>query len=1044
MRQVGADFGGKMKTGNSRYATAVVAALCVATYASSLQAQYFGRNKVRYESFDFRILETPHFDIFYYPAESVVTMDAARMAERWWTRHSKVLNYTASKKPVIFYADHPDFQQTNVIGGFISQGTGGVTEGLRDRVILPFTGVYADNDHVLGHELVHAFQYDIAAHSGGQGGRARGAGIEALPLWLIEGMAEYLSLGRFDPNTAMWLRDAALRNDLPTINQLTRDPRYFPYRYGQALWAYIGGKWGDAAVGQVYRTSLQKGWNAALKQHLGVSQDSLSKEWLASIRATYLPLMQGRAKSGEAGQIVLGQNRKSGDMNVSPALSPDGSRVAFLARRDVFTIDLFIADSRTGEVTKQLTGPNVDSHFDALSFIQSSGSWSPDGRKLAFVVFADGDNELAIFDVASGGVERRIKPRGVSSITDPAWSPDGSTIAFSGMQGGQADLYLLNLQTQAVTRLTSDRYAELQPTWSPDGKQLAFATDRGPETDFTALKFGPMRIALMDVATRRAEVIPGFDNTRHINPQFSPSGTELYFVADRDGFSDVYRMSLSGGDVRQVTKIATGVSGITRLSPALTVARGNGRMLFSVFNDAGYDIVGLDAAATQGTPVGPIEGGIAAAGLLPPASALGTSAVELALNDATTGLPSANTTYPEKPYHSSLSLDYLGAPFVGVGVSTGTFGGAGLAGAVAAYFGDMLGDKTLGAAVTAQGDIKDTGGELFYMNAGHRLQYLLGVSHVPYTSGFADIRDTSVTLSGGLTVPARIFRQTLQRTFIDRPSLTLQYPLSQTRRLELGGSYTFVNFQAETFESFALATGQVVERREGLPAPPGLSYGQGSLAFVGDYSYFAFTSPAAGGRYRFEYSPIFGGLNLQTLLADYRRYFFKRPITFAMRGLYYGRFGKDAESGRLTPLFLGQETLIRGYSFENFDVSECTDTGNSNQCPEFDRLVGSKIGVANVELRIPLLGTREFGIIPWGFLPVEISPFFDAGVAMQKGVSTDFSFARRTTARVPVFSTGLSSRINLFGYGVLEAYYAYPFQRPDKGAHWGFAFAPGW
>ena len=1028
----------------SRYAAAVAAALCVATFTSSLHAQYFGRNKVHYESFNFRILETPHYDIFFYPAESLVTSDAARMAERWYTRHASVLNHQAAKKPVIFYADHPDFQQTNVIGGFISQGTGGVTEGLRDRVIMPFTGVYADNDHVLGHELVHAFQYDIAAKTGGQGGRSRGPGIEALPLWLIEGMAEYLSLGRFDPNTAMWLRDAALRNDLPTIDQLTRDPRYFPYRYGQALWAYVGGKWGDAAVGQVYRTSLQKGWNAALKQHLGMSQDSLSKEWLAAIRATYLPLMQGRTKSGEAGQIVLGQNRRSGDMNVSPALSPDGSRVAFLARRDVFTIDLFIADSRTGEVTKQLTGPNVDSHFDALSFIQSSGSWSPDGRKLAFVVFADGDNELAIFDVESGGVERRIKPRGVTSIVDPAWSPDGSSIAFSGMQGGQADLYLLNLQTQAVTRLTSDRYAELQPAWSPDGKQLAFATDRGPETDFTALKFGPMRIAVMDVATRRAEVIPGFDNTRHINPQFSPSGTELYFVADRDGFSDVYRTSLTGGDVRQVTRIATGVSGITKLSPALTVARGNGRMLFSVFNDAGYDIVGLDAAATQGTPVGPIEGGIAAAGLLPPATALGTSTVQLALNDAAAGLPAANTTYPVKPYRSSLSLDYLGAPFVGVGVSTGTFGGAGLAGAVAAYFGDMLGDKTLGASVSAQGEVKDIGGEVFYLDAGHRLQWLLGASHVPYVTGFADIRDTNVTLTGGLTVPARVFRQTLQRTFIDRPALTLQYPFSQTRRVEIGGSYTFVNFDAESFETFALPTGQVFERRQGLEAPPGLSYGQGSLAFVGDYSYFGFTSPAAGGRYRFEYAPIFGGLNLQTLLADYRRYFFKRPITFAMRGLYYGRFGKDAESGRLTPLFLGQETLIRGYSFENFDVSECSDTGNTSECPEFDRLIGSKIGIANVELRIPLFGTREFGIIPWGFLPIEVTPFFDAGVAMQKGVSTDFSFARHTTARVPVFSTGISSRINLFGYGVLEAYYAYPFQRPEKGAHWGFAFAPGW
>ncbi|MGH7712255.1 MAG: peptidase S9, partial [Gemmatimonadaceae bacterium] len=270
--------------------TTLVAA-CTLAAASALEAQYFGRNKVRYESFDFRVMETPHFAIYHYSAESLVTADAARMAERWYTRLSRVLSHQASKKPLIFYADHPDFQQTNVIGGFISQGTGGVTESIRDRVILPFTGVYADNDHVLGHELVHAFQYDMAH---GADGRARGPGIAALPLWLIEGMAEYLSLGRNDPNTAMWLRDAALRNDLPTIKQLTRDPRYFPYRYGQALWAYIGGRWGDAAVGQVYRTALQKGWDAALKQHLGMSNDELSTAWLASIRSTYLPLMQGR------------------------------------------------------------------------------------------------------------------------------------------------------------------------------------------------------------------------------------------------------------------------------------------------------------------------------------------------------------------------------------------------------------------------------------------------------------------------------------------------------------------------------------------------------------------------------------------------------------------------------------------------------------------------------------------------------------------------------------------------------------------------------
>src|ERR671917_2559943 len=144
-------------------------------------AQYFGRNKVQYETFDFRVLRTPRFDIHYYPAESVVVADAARQAERWYGRLSQIMRDTFRLRPLIFYADHPDFQQTNVVGGFISQGTGGVTEGLRSRVVMPFTGVYADNDHVLGHELVHVFQYDISDSVLSAPG-PRGRGINALPL----------------------------------------------------------------------------------------------------------------------------------------------------------------------------------------------------------------------------------------------------------------------------------------------------------------------------------------------------------------------------------------------------------------------------------------------------------------------------------------------------------------------------------------------------------------------------------------------------------------------------------------------------------------------------------------------------------------------------------------------------------------------------------------------------------------------------------------------------------------------------------------------
>ena len=156
-------------------------------------------------------------------AEEEAIQDVVRMSERWYARLSTILDHTfEERQPVVMYATHPHFQQTNIVGS-ISEGTGGVTEAFKQRVVMPFSYSYEETDHVLGHELVHAFQYDISGL-----GRA-GGGIEAaarrfqVPLWFIEGMAEYLSVGPVDPHTAMWLRDGALRGDIPTIDRMTND-----------------------------------------------------------------------------------------------------------------------------------------------------------------------------------------------------------------------------------------------------------------------------------------------------------------------------------------------------------------------------------------------------------------------------------------------------------------------------------------------------------------------------------------------------------------------------------------------------------------------------------------------------------------------------------------------------------------------------------------------------------------------------------------------------------------------------------------------------
>ena len=523
-------------------------ALAFVAWAPSAQAQYFGRNKVEYENFRFRVLKTEHFDIYFYPPEETAAKEAARMAERWYARLSSILDHELSgRQPLILYASAPEFQQTNAVSGSLGEGTGGVTEALRRRIVLPTGGTLGDLDHVIGHELTHAFQYDITGN--GRSGAGALPAATALPLWFIEGMAEYLSLGPVSSQTAMWMRGAladTTHDTLPSFRQL-EDPRFFPYRYGQALLAYVGGHFGDQAIGQLLRAAgRRRDMTGGITQVLNITPDTLISWWHAATHATYDSLKTSTEPPETFGPRVIAAKGESGRYNVSPSLSPDGSRMMYLSDRGLFSIDLFLADARTGEVKRQITKTAVDPHFQSLQFIQSAGSWSPDGRRFVFAGIANGRPILTLYDVDRRKIERDIRLPSLGEAFNPSWSPDGKVIAFAGTSGGLSDLFTYDLAAKKLTRVTNDAFADLQPVWSPDGRTLAFATDRF-NTDLQTLKIGHYTIGLIDLATGQIRQLPGFPGARHINPQWSPDGTSLYFVADPDGIPNIFRESLTGG-----------------------------------------------------------------------------------------------------------------------------------------------------------------------------------------------------------------------------------------------------------------------------------------------------------------------------------------------------------------------------------------------------------------------------------------------------------------------------------------------------------------
>jgi hypothetical protein len=547
----------------------------------------------------------------------------------------------------------------------------------------------------------------------------------------------------------------------------------------------------------------------------------------------------------------------------------------------------------------------------------------------------------------------------------------------------------------------------------------------------------------MDVASGQShQIVAPMESSTQINPRFAPGGQDLYFLSDRAGVSDVYRLSIASGELFRVTRATTGVAGITRLSPALTVSR-SGDLLLSVFNEDRYQIHVLEAAAAQGEPVVAArdEAAEARAALLPPQQEADRSLVTEYLRERNLPAQPSGREPELEAYRRRFRLDWIG-PSVGVGYSTA---GTAVGGNIAALFSDELGQQEIAVALQGEtGEIDQFGFQGYYLNQARRLQWGGSASHIPYLSGATNVTNGTVEIDGQL-VPATIVEQLRQTITENRADFITQYPLSLTQRFEAAAGVTHIGYDNELLTA-AIVGDVVIDRSDqSLPAAESLQLYQASFAFVGDSSYYGFTSPVRGRRYRFEVEPTFGDLEFQSLTADYRRYFFLRPVTIAMRGLHFGRYGRDAESDRLSELFLGRPTLIRGYELDDIGPSECTAVpGDTSACPEFDRLVGSRLAVANLEVRVPLLGVEGYGLIRAPFLPTDLNFFVDAGAAWSKGITPDVRFDRNTTDRIPVVSAGVSARILLGGFAVLELYYAKPFQRPQEDWVTGFLIAPGW
>ncbi len=561
-------------------ALALPLALAALPRAGAAQPGSFGQNKIQYRDFDWHVLKGDHVDVYYYPAAETIGRLALAYAEASYDTLSRRFNHEVETRiPLIVYASHTDFEQTNIIPFVPPEGVLGLTEFMKRRVTLPFRGSYAEFRHTLRHELVHVFQLSLMSRLAVVHPRMRGA---PLPLWWGEGMAEFLSSPQ-ESRDDMVLRDLAMRGGLPTITQLNFVRSAIVYPIGGDLHRFLASRYGEWRINLMYETAWKyDSFDEAIHGVYGVSSARLSEEWHYALRQRYFPTVGSLRPLELSGRQIAQQAFKTIPLNL-----PDERReVAFMSPRSGYTniyrkpldgvsdADVMVAGERSPE-------------FESLH-PYSSRLDSRDGIIIFSTKHGDRD-ALVLWDVPKDRVVGRYQFDSLVGIISPVWSPAGDRIAFSALTlGGISDLYLLELRTGDLARVTDDRFEDLDPTWLPDGGALVFASDRSPGGDEGSHNIYHVALA--------SGVVRPLTSGRWIDegPRWDSESGRIVFTSDRGGSFDLYSVDTLGSGRRE-----------TRVEAALfdpSPMPGDRRILVSAFANltmSAYAVAPDSAARTE-------------------------------------------------------------------------------------------------------------------------------------------------------------------------------------------------------------------------------------------------------------------------------------------------------------------------------------------------------------------------------------------------------------------------------------------------------------
>lgn len=851
-----------------------VCLVCLLFCVQITEAQFgyhFGRNKIQYENFDWQVMKTEHFDIYYYPEMLELAEHGAFFAEEAYEELQHKFNFSLNHRvPLIFYSSNLHFKQTNVTSGFIPDGVGGFFEFLKGRVVIPANGNLHRFRRVIRHEMVHVYTYNkltrvMRDH--------RRPSDRFFPLWFTEGLAEYWS-GDPDDQHEMVIRDALFTNYLVPLESMYRiQGSYVMYKQGEAINRFFSEEYGEEKILEIIENIWKdRDFRVVLEITLKDDFEVISEKWLNWLKRQYYPQL----KDVEVSSIIAGGLSTEG-FNAKPNFHrfEDGTQKVYFVGNTNGLSSVF--EVEVDEEFKPISKPEVliqgeqNGDLEAFHLFESRISVSSGGL-LAFVTKSGGQDVIHVFDLHADQLINTYRFDGLIAVYSPSWSPDESSLVFSGITGeGFSDIYLFDRNSTQLTPLTKDSYDDRDPAWSPDGRQIAFSSDR-TSTGYDG-NYNIFTYQFDDSSIRYVT----FGEQTDLSPTWRPDGKYVAYISTRRDSTGRY----SAQEIWSVDMTApaapSSVEGkkSARLTTLASSASDpywadNDHIVFTSFEGLSFTVRKLSQvdsllAAPKSATVADLSG-------------IGRPWSFNRLNPG--------EDYEIAPYKRKFNLD-LAQGLVSQNSVLGTTGGAVLA------FSDMLGDDyiylTLFNTGTGNGDfLKDLSLQLSRFKLKSRVN--IGYGLYRYSGRRYDVTDPDAPTS------FPVFFETVWGGYG-----LLSYPLSKFSRIEM---LTSLNWTRKDIQLRA------VEREALLLS--------NSISFVRDQALYWMNGPVSGWRgslsVGYTSDVLYSNVSYFNVILDVRKYFrITDNVTFASWGMARINEGREA---RLS--VLGGSWDLRGFHW--FDV----------------------------------------------------------------------------------------------------------------------------